>query len=45
MINSVLNRHKDHVHFDNIKTENDLITDPKQIKNHIRNYFDNWTNY
>ena len=43
MINSVLNRHKDHVHFDNIKTENDLITDPKQIKNHIRDHFDNWT--
>ena len=45
IINSVLNWHKDHVHFDNIKTENDLITDPKQIKNHIKDHFNNWTNY
>jgi hypothetical protein len=45
MINSILNRHTDHISFDNIKTENDLITDPKLIKNYIKNHFDNWTNY
>ena len=45
MINSILNWHTDHISFDNIKTENNLITDPKLIKNHIKNYFDNQTNY
>jgi len=45
MINSILDRHTDYISFDNIKTENDLITDPKLIKNHIKNHFDNWTNY
>ena len=45
MINSILDRHTDYISFDNIKTENDLITDPKLIKNHIKNHFDNWTNH
>ena len=45
MINSILNRHTDPVHFDNIKTNNDLITDPTQIKSHIQQHFQQWTSY
>jgi len=41
MINSILNRHKDPVRFENIKTNNDLITEPDSIKQIIQNYFFN----
>ena len=43
MINSILNRHKDPVIFENIKTNNNLITEPDSIKQIIQNYFFNWT--
>ena len=43
MIDSVLHRHTDHVHFDNIKTENELITNPVQIQLKINTHFENWT--
>jgi hypothetical protein len=45
MINSILNRHKDPVKFDNIRTDNDLITDAPNIKLHIQQHFDQWTSY
>ena len=45
MINSILNRHKDPVKINNIKTPNDIITDPKLIKEHIKQHFNNWTAY
>ena len=43
MINSILNRHKDPVKFNNIKFDNDIITDPTTIKSHIQQHFDDWT--
>jgi hypothetical protein len=43
MISSILNRHKDPVKFNNIKLNNDIITDPTIIKSHIQQHFDNWT--
>ena len=43
MINSILNRHKDPVRFDNIKADNNLITEPDTIKQIIQNHFFNWT--
>ena len=43
MINSILNRHKDPVKFNNIQLDNDIITDPPIIKSHILQHFDNWT--
>ena len=45
MINSILNRHTDHVFFQNFKTDTDLITDPKLIKEQIKNHFDQWTEF
>ena len=39
MINSILNKHTDHVSFQNFKTDTDLITNPKLIKEQIKNYF------
>src|SRR6185436_12204000 len=45
MINSILNRHKDPVKINNIKIPNDIITDPKLIKEHIKQHFNNWTAY
>ena len=42
MINSILNRHTDYVHFQNIKTPTDIITDQTEIKNHIATHFENW---
>ena len=45
MINSILNRHKDPVKFDNIKTDNDLITDIPNIRLHIQQHFDQWTSH
>ena len=43
MINSILNRHQDPVKFDNIKDQNNVITDIPSIKQHIQQHFDNWT--
>ena len=43
MINSILNRYKDPVRFDNIKADNNLITEPDTIKQIIQNHFFNWT--
>ena len=43
MINSILNRYKEPVHFHNIKTDSDIITDHKQIKQHISDHFNEWT--
>src|ERR1043165_4421561 len=43
MINSILNRHKDPVRFDNIKEQNNIITEPSLIKQHIQQHFDDWT--
>jgi len=43
MINSILNCHKDLVRFDNIKLNNDIITEPNEIKSHIQEHFDQWT--
>ena len=43
MINSILNRHTDPVHFDNIKLENDIITDSPTIKEYIQSHFCQWT--
>jgi ribonuclease HI len=43
MINSILNRHKSPVKFDNIKTNDNLITEPNSIKEIIRDHFCNWT--
>ena len=40
MINSILNRHKDPVKFDNIKTDQDVITETQEIKTHIQQHFD-----
>src|SRR5205085_7875787 len=45
MINSILNRHTDHISFQNFKTDTDLITDPNSIKEQVKNYFDQWTEY
>jgi hypothetical protein len=43
MINSILNRHKDPVRFDNIKEPNNVITELSLIKQHIQQHFDDWT--
>src|SRR5260364_132735 len=43
MINSILNRYKDPVKFNNINTDTSIITEPHSIKDHIRNHFDQWT--
>ena len=45
MINSILNRHKDPVKFENIRTPNDIITELQLIKSHIQQHFDQWTAY
>ena len=45
MINSILNKHTDHVSFQNFKTDIDLITDPDLIKEQVKNYFDQWTKH
>jgi len=42
MINSILNRHKDPVRINNIKSNNAIITEPSTIKTHIQNHFDEW---
>src|SRR5260364_152290 len=43
IINSILNRHTDSVYFDNIKTEDNIITNPSCIKQHIQSHFCQWT--
>ena len=43
MLNSILNQHKDPVKFDNIKLNQEVITDPSDIKSHIQQHFNNWT--
>jgi hypothetical protein len=43
MINSILNHHKNPVKFNNIKLDQDIITDPSTIKSHIQQHFDDWT--
>jgi len=45
MINSILNRRKDPVKFDNIRTDTEVITDAPSIKLHIQQHFDQWTSY
>ena len=42
MINIILNRYKDLVRFDNIKADNNLITESDTIKQIIQNYFFIW---
>ena len=42
-INSILNRYKAPIHFSNIKLPDQLITDPKLIKQHIQSHFHDWT--
>ena len=43
ILNSILNRHKDPVKFNNIKLNQKIITDPSDIKSHIQQHFNNWT--
>ena len=43
MINSILNRHKDSVKFDNIIMDNNIITNTHDIKTHIQQHFNQWT--
>ena len=43
MINSILNRHTDTVHLQNIKTSNSIITDPIEIKQHVSDHYNEWT--
>ena len=45
MINSIFNRHTDHVLLQNFKTDTDLITDPDLIKEQVKNYFDQQTEH
>jgi ribonuclease HI len=44
-INSILNRYTPPIHFSNIKLQDQLITEPKFIKAHIKNHFEKWTAY
>ena len=41
MIDSILRRHTDLVTFHNISTNDILITEPQEIKEVIRTYFEN----
>jgi hypothetical protein len=45
MINSILNRHTDPVILHNIKTENEVITDPSTILSHVKQHFYQWTKH
>ena len=45
IINSILNRHKDPVKFDNIKTDHNVVTEVQEIKTHIQQHFNQWTAY
>ena len=44
-INSILNQYKAPIHFSNIKLSDQLITDPKLIKQYIQSHFYDWTAY
>src|SRR6185295_10861778 len=44
-INSILNRYNAPIHFSNIKLPDQLITNPKLIKQHIQLHFHDWTAY
>ncbi|CAG8697510.1 8884_t:CDS:1 [Gigaspora margarita] len=43
MIDSILNRQQDPVVFHNIKTEDTIVTKPKQIKEEVRKHNEKWT--
>src|SRR5260363_167360 len=43
MIDSILKRHQDPVVFYNIKTEDTIVTEPKQIKEEVRKHYEKWT--
>ena len=43
MIDSILQRHTDHVHFQNISTPNEIITELHLIQEHIQRHYENWT--
>jgi hypothetical protein len=40
MIDSILNRHTDPVHFENIKTEDKVYTTAKEIKQQIQQHYE-----
>ncbi|KAF0534298.1 reverse transcriptase [Gigaspora margarita] len=44
-INSILDRYQIPVHFSNIKLDNQLVTNPIEIKQHIQSHFHNWISY
>ena len=43
MLNSILNWHKDPVKLSNIKLDQEIVTDPTDIKQHIQQHFSDWT--
>ena len=43
MIDSILHRHTDPVVLNNITTPDDIITSPKEIKDIVKDHFENWT--
>ena len=43
MINSILDRYSEPVHFNNIKTQNKIKTEPSAIKSAIQQHFYKWT--
>ncbi len=43
MINSILDRYSESVHFNNIKTQDGIITEPTEIKSAIQQHFHQWT--
>jgi len=45
MVNSILQRKKEPVEFRNIKKANQVITEPKEIKEEIKKHFEKWTRY
>ncbi|CAG8855761.1 22025_t:CDS:1, partial [Gigaspora margarita] len=45
MIDSILQRNKEPVGFRNIKKANQLITEPTEIKEKIKEHFEKWTKY
>jgi len=42
-INSILDRYQPPIHFLNIKLNNQLVTEPSLIKQHIKSHYHNWT--
>ena len=45
MINSILEHHYEPVVFHNIRTSTELIHEPTQIKQHIKDHYEQWTKY